>query len=318
MSEIVVATAYGGPEVLAVEDLPTPDPGPGEVRIAVRAAGVNPVDYKLYSGAFGADPANLPMRLGFEAAGVVTAVGADAAGPAGRISLGDEVIAFRAAGAYAAELVVSGSSVVAKPSTMSWEQAGGLMLTGATAVHALEAVGLRGSETVLIHGAAGGVGLTAVQLAVGRGATVLGTASSGKHDLLRELGAIPVAYGPGLADRVRAAAPQGVDAAIDCVGTDEAVDVSLELVRDRSRIATIAAFGRGAKAGIKLLGAGPGGDPGVQIRNAARLQLTEAVAAGRLRVFVANTYPLREAATAHREVMAGHTTGKIILLPSRV
>jgi NADPH:quinone reductase-like Zn-dependent oxidoreductase len=315
MSEVVVAAGYGGPEVLSMIDVPTPEPGGGEVRIAVRAAGVNPIDHKTYSGQFGTDPAKLPLRLGNEAAGVVTAVGTDATGPAGPIAVGDEVIAYPAPDAYAAELVVPASAVVPKPGKMPWEEAGGLMVTGVTAVHTLEAVGLREGETVLVHGGAGGVGHLAVQLAVGGGATVLATASPGKHDLLRELGAIPVAYGPGLADRVRAAAPQGIDAAVDTVGTDEAVDVSLELVPDRSRIATIAAFGRAHEAGIKLLGNGPGADPGTQIREAARLQLTEAVSVGRLRVLVAATYPLREATAAHRDSMTARTAGKIILLP---
>ncbi|MER6418461.1 NADP-dependent oxidoreductase [Streptomyces sp. NPDC001137] len=310
-----MASAYGGPEVLSVIDIAVPEPGPGQVRIAVRAAGVNPFDHKVYSGAFGTDPARLPMRLGTEAAGVVTAVGADATGPAGPVEVGDEVIAYRAPGAYAAELVVPASSVVPKPAGLSWEQAGGLMAAGVTAVHVLEAIGLGAGETVLIHGAAGGVGLTAVQLAVARGATVLATASPAKHELLRDLGAIPVAYGPGLADRVRAAAPEGVRAAADLVGTEEAVDVSVELVADRSRIATIVAFERGARAGIRLLGGGPGADPGTDIRDAARLHLTEAVAAGRLRVLIAGSHPLREAADAHRQIMTGHITGKIVLVP---
>ncbi|MBW8818618.1 MAG: NADP-dependent oxidoreductase [Streptomyces sp.] len=315
MSEAVVASAYGGPEVLSVIDVTVPEPGPGQVRIAVRAAGVNPFDHKMYSGAFGTDPAKLPMRLGAEAAGVVTAVGADATGPAGPVQVGDEVIAYRAPGAYAAELVVPASSVVPKPAGLSWEQAGGLMVVGATAVHVLEAISLSKDETVLIHGAAGGVGLIAVQLAVARGATVLGTASPARHELLRDLGAIPIAYGPGLADRVRAAAPEGVHAAADLVGTDEAVDVSVELVADRSRIATIAGFGRGAQAGIKLLGGSPGADAGTDVRDAARLQLTEAAEAGRLRVLIAGSHPLREAAAAHRQIMTGHTSGKVVLVP---
>ncbi len=315
MSEAVVASAYGGPEVLSVIDVTVPEPGPGQVRVAVRAAGVNPFDHKMYSGAFGTDPAKLPMRLGAEAAGVVTAVGADATGPAGPVQVGDEVIAYRAPGAYAAELVVPASSVVPKPAGLSWEQAGGLMVVGATAVHVLEAISLSKDETVLIHGAAGGVGLMAVQLAVARGATVLGTASPARHELLRDLGAIPIAYGPGLADRVRAAAPEGVHAAADLVGTDEAVDVSVELVADRSRVATIAGFGRGAQVGIKLLGGSPGADPGTDVRDAARLQLTEAVEAGRLRVLIAGSHPLREAAAAHRQIMTGHTSGKVVLVP---
>jgi len=315
MSEVVVASAYGNPEVLSVIDVAVPDPGPGQVRIAVRAAGVNPFDHKTYDGTFGTDPAKLPMRLGAEAAGVVTAVGAHATGPAGPVEVGDEVIAYRAPGAYAAELVVPASSVVPKPTALSWEQAGGLMVVGVTAAHVLDAIGLRKDESVLIHGAAGGVGLMAVQLAVAGGATVVGTASPGKHDMLRELGAIPIAYGPGLAGRVRAAAPEGVHAAADLVGTDEAGDVSVELVADRSRIATIAGFARGAQAGIKLLGGGPGADPGTEVRAAARLRLTEAAEAGRLNVLIAGSYRLHEAAAAHRQVMTGRTSGKIVLVP---
>jgi NADPH:quinone reductase len=315
MSKVVVATGYGGPEVLSVLDEPVAEPGPGQVRIAVRAAGVNPIDVKAYSGAFGTDASALPMHLGAEAAGVVTAVGPGASGAAGPVSVGDEVIAYRASGAYAADLIVPGASVVPKPATLPWDQAGGLLLTGATAVHTLEAVAVGADDTVLIHGASGGVGLFAVQLATARGATVIATASPAKHELLRELGAVPVAYGDGLAARVRAAAPGGVTAALDLIGTDEAVDVSIELVADRHRIATIAAFGRAPGLGIQLLGGGPGADPGDEIRAAARTQLTSAAAAGELRVFVARTYPLDDAAAAHRDILGGHTTGKIVLLP---
>ena len=315
MSQVVVATAFGGPEVLSVIDVPTPEPGPGEVRIAVRAIGVNPVDAKSYSGAFGTDPAALPKRIGSEAAGVVTAVGAGAAGPAGPITVGDEVIAFRAPGAYAAELLVPGEAVVPKPAGLPWEQAAGLLLTGVTAVHALETVSVGAGDTVLVHGGAGGVGLVTIQLAVGRGATVVATASPAKHELLARLGAIPVAYGEGLANRVRALAPDGVTAAIDTVGTDEAVDVSLALVPDRRRVVTIAAFARAPQEGIKLIGGGPGADPGDEIRSAARLKLTEAAGAGRLQVLVDRTYPLVEAAEAHREILAGHVTGKLVLIP---
>ncbi len=168
MPAVVIAAAFGGPEVLSVIDEPTGEPGPGEARIEVRATGVNPVDYKVYSGAFGTDPAQLPIRLGSEAAGVVTAVGADAVGPAGQIAAGDEVIAFRAPGAYAAELVVPAQALVPKPAALDWAQAGGLMLTGATAWHALVVTDTRDGDTVLIHGGSGGVGVMAVQLAVAR------------------------------------------------------------------------------------------------------------------------------------------------------
>lgn len=252
VSRAVVAAAYGGPEVLSVIDVPTPEPGPGEVRIQVRAAGVNPIDIKLYGGAMGHDPAALPKRLGFEVAGVVTAVGPDVAS----LQLGDEVIAWRVDGGYASDIIAPADVVVAKPANLGWPEAAGLLLTGSTAEHTLVAAGVGVGDTVLVHGAAGGVGQLIVQLAVGRGAKVIGTASPGSHELLRALGATPVAYGDGLAERVRELG--SVDAAIDTVGTDEAVDVSLELVADRGRIVTIAAFGRAHDVGIKLLGRRPG------------------------------------------------------------
>ena len=315
MSRVVVATAYGGPEVLAVVDEPLTAPGPGEARIEVRASGVNPVDYKTYSGSFGSDPGLLPLRLGLEAAGKVTAVGPEAVGPAGPVAVGDEVIAFRVSGGYAAELVVPARSLVPKPPVLGWAEASGLMLAGATAWHALVATAVGAGDTVLVHGAAGGVGLMALQLATERGATVVGTATPARHDLLREFGAIPVAYGDGLAGRVRVAAPHGVTAALDLVGTDEAVDVSLALVADRTRIATIAAARRGRELGIKVLGGSPGADPGTAIREAARLELARLAAQGRLRVLVVQSFPLENAADAHRLSMGGHVSGKIALIP---
>jgi NADPH:quinone reductase len=315
MSRVVVATAFGGPEVLSVVEEPTGVPGTGEALLEVRAAGINPADWKSASGAFGADPARLPLRLGYEAAGVVTAVGADAHGPAGPIQVGDEVIGWRLQGAYASELVVPAAALVPKPARLDWAQAAGLMLTGATAVHALTAVEAAAGDTVLVHGAAGGVGQMLVQLAVAAGARVVGTAGPSGADLVRRLGGEPVAYGDGLADRVRAVAPDGVSAAVDAVGTDEALDVSLELVPDRGRIATIANFSRGPAAGIKVLGAGPGADPGNEVRAAARLRLTALVEAGQLEVVVARTFPLDEVAAAFREGMTGHSHGKLVLIP---
>jgi NADPH:quinone reductase len=315
VSRVVVAPAYGGPEVLSVVDQPAGAPGPGEALLEVRAAGVNPADWKAYTGAFGTDPAKLPIRLGYEAAGVVAAVGEGAEGPAGPLSVGDEVIGFRLTGAYATELVVPAGSLVPRPAALSWEQAAGLMLTGATAVHALTAVRAGTGDTVLVHGAAGGVGLMLVQLAADAGARVLGTTGGSGAELVRRLGAEPVPYGDGLADRVRALAPEGVTAAVDAVGTDEALDVSLELVADRQRIATLANFARGPQAGIRVLGSGPGADPGTALRDAARLQLTRLAEAGRLQVVVAGTYPLDDVAAAHREGMTGHSHGKLVLVP---
>lgn len=308
VSRRVVAAAYGGPENLEVQEVALPDPGPGQARVTVRAAGVNPADVKSYRS--DGDPSRLPLPLGYEAAGVVVAVG-----PGASVSVGDEVIVFRTSGAYATDLVVDESTLTPKPPSLGWPEAAGLMLTGATATHALVATGVGSGDTVLVHGASGGVGLAAVQLAALRGARVIGTSSAGNHELLRDLGVEPVEYGEGLADRVRALAPDGVDAALDLVGTDEAMDVSLELVADRSRIASIANFSRAPREGIKLLGGGPGADPGNDVRDAARAELARLAGEGTLRVLVSATYPLADAADAHRQIASGHTTGKLVLLP---
>lgn len=309
-ARVVVATEFGGPEVLAVVDQQVPDPQADEVRLAVRAAGVNPIDVKVYSGSMGTDHSQLPRRLGSEAAGVVTAVGPDSG-----VAVGGEVIAFRAPGAYASELVAPGEAIVAKPAGLGWHEAAGLLLTGGTAVHTLTATSVGAGDAVLVHGGSGGVGLMAVQLAHLRGARVIATASERNHDLLRSLGAEPVVYGDGLLDRLRALAPDGVDVAIDTVGNDEAMDVSLALVGDRSRIATIANFDRAPREGVKLLGNGPGADPGQDIRYGAREELARLAASGELRVVVAGVFGFDDAAGAHRQVGSGHTTGKVILVP---
>jgi NADPH2:quinone reductase len=315
MATAIVATGFGGPEVLSVVDTEVRPPGPGEVTIQVKAAGVNPFDYKRYSGAFGRDPAALPIPLGFEVSGVVTAAAPGAAGPAGLVQVGDEVIARSIDGGYASAVTVAARYVVPKPAALGWEQAAGLLVTGGTAVHALAVTRVGPGDTVLIHGVSGGVGLTAAQIAIARGAHVIGTASTARHDQLKGYGVTPVAYGPGLAHRVTALAPHGVDAAIDTVGTDEAIDVSVALVKDPSRIVTIAGFARGAKAGIALIGGGPGADPGTDIRAKAWAELTSLTTAGKLDVVVAQTFPLTEAAAAHQLVATGHAGGKVILIP---
>jgi NADPH:quinone reductase-like Zn-dependent oxidoreductase len=304
MTISVRATGYGGPEVLAVLDVPVGEPGPGEVRVAMRAAGVNPIDYKLYSGMLGSDPAALPMPLGLEGAGVIEAVGPDVG-----LAVGTEVVVYPASGTYAAALVVPADSVLPKPAGLSFEEAAGLLLVGATAVHAIDATQVARGDNLLVHGAAGGVGLAVVQLAVRRGARVIGTASEGNHALLRELGAEPIAYGDGLADRVRALAPGGVDAALDLVGGPEALQVSLALVADRARIATIANFAASAQ-GVAVLG---GMGDQARLRAAARPELLRLAGEGTLKVRVAATYPLTDAAEAHRAIKQGHTVGKIVL-----
>lgn len=318
MAQVVKATAFGGPEVLAVVEEPVPAPGPGEVTIRVRAAAVNPIDYKLYSGMLGRDPATLPQRVGMELAGVVTAAGPDAVGPAGPLAPGDEVVAYRRdqPGACATEVTWEARYVMPKPVGLGFAEASGLLLAGSTAVHALTATGVRPGETLLLHGASGSVGRYAAQLARRDGVTVIGTASPAHHDDLRAYGVRPVAYGPGLAGRVRELAPDGVDAAIDAVGTDDAVDVSVELVADRARIATIAGLVRGAEAGIKVLGSAPGTtERGDEIRRESWPRLLDLAASGRLDTVVARTFPLAETARAHAFVAEGHPGGKVVLVP---
>jgi NADPH2:quinone reductase len=313
----IVAESYGGPEVLKLTETgAVPQPGPGEVTLEPRAIGVNPVDYKLYSGMFGKDPDALPLPVGLEAAGVVTAVGDDASGRGGPVSVGDEVIVHPVGGAYATRLNVPAENVVPKPAGLSWESAAGLLLAGGTAVHGLAVIGLREGDTVLVHGASGGVGQLAVQLAVAAGAKVLGTAGSDpeRQRLVAGYGATPLPYGPGLAGRVREAAPEGVRSALDTVGADEAVDVSLEVVPDPQRIVSTAAFGR-AEDGIKLIGSGPNADPGTVIRAGAWKQLVPLAERGALTVRVARTFPLAEAAEAHRFLAEGHPGGKVVLIP---
>lgn len=310
MAKVAVATQYGGPESATLIDQPTPEPGSGEVRVTVRAAGVNPIDYKVYSGLFGENPDRLPIRLGFEAAGVIDAVGPDVTD----FAVGDEVIGHPIPGASAEQVVAPASSFVRKPANIGWDEAAGLMLVGVTAVHALTVTDVKAGDTVLIHGA-GGVGLAAVQLAVARGARAIVTASPAKHEDLRALGGEPVAYGDGLLERVREIAPDGIDAAFDTVGSEEALDVSLALVADRGRIATIANFVGGAEAGIKVLGGGPGADPGTEIRAAAKSELADLAAAGRFKVIVDRTFPLADVADAHAYQASGHATGKVVLIP---
>ena len=311
MATAIVATAFGGPEVLESVETEARPPGPHEATVAIRAAAINPIDHKLYSGMFGSDPSSLPLPVGREAAGVVTAAGEGA-----DVAVGDEVIVYGGGvnGLFASEVTVPDAALTPKPAGLDWDRAAGLLLAGTTAEHTLTVVGAGPGDVVLIHGVAGSVGLVAAQRAIQRGARVIGTAAPGRHEALRAYGVEPVAYGEGLADRVRALAPDGVDAAIDTVGTDEAVDVSLELVPDRNRIVTVAAFGR-LGDGIRAVGGGPGADPGTEIRAAARPLLARLAADGELEVPVVATYPLSEAAEAMRVVQDGHAGGKVVLRP---
>jgi NADPH:quinone reductase-like Zn-dependent oxidoreductase len=311
VTRVVQPRDFGGPDQLETVEVDTPEPGEGEVRLAVRAIGVNPVDWKHYDGLHSRDPEDL-RTYGYEVAGVVEAVGPGVTAYA----VGDEVVAAQVPGnGYADQVVVPASGLIPKPANVAFEVAASVPVAGGTAYHALEATHVSAGDTVVAHGAAGGVGTLLVQLADQRGARVIATASPANHDYLRSLGAEPVAYGDGLAERVRALAPDGIDVAIDLVGSDEAVDTSLELVPDRDRVLTIAAFGRAPGLGIHLIGNGPGADPGVEVRQRGRAEVMRLLEDGTIDIPVERTYTLDEVADAHRASIAGHGRGKLVVVP---
>ena len=317
MSELaarqILAPRFGGPEVLEVVDIEVPPAGPGEVTIEVRAVGLNPADYKGFSGKTNPDPAQLPIRPGFEVAGVVSAIGADTELASGGGAVGDAVLAFRISGGYASFVTVPAKNVFAMPRALTFPAAANLLLAATTAADMLDAVQAAEGDTLLVHGASGAVGVSLLQQARLLGAHVIGTAAERRFEVVRDFGAQPVEYGPGLADRVRALAPGGVAAALDTVGTDEAVDVSLELVADHDRIVTIAAFQRAQRDGILFRG---GGNPdSVRFRNAVRQRLVDLAASGDLVVPVAQTFPLAKAGEALTLLAQGHAGGKLALIP---
>ncbi len=296
----VVIDEFGGPGVLHVADRELPEPGAGQVRVRVRAAGVNGIDGTIRSGAAQQMfPTQLPAVLGLEIAGTVDGVGPGVEG----LAAGDDVLGFADGGGYAEYALAT--TVAPKPAELGWTEAAALPVAAETALRVLGLLEVTQGDTLLIHGAAGGVGTVAVQLAVARGAIVIGTASEANHDHLRELGATPVLYGEGLVDRVRAAAPDGVDAVFDAAGRGALPD-SIGLRGGTSRIVTIAdpaAFG----LGIPFSGEAD--------RDAGDLaEVARQAGDGRLRVTVAETYSLEEAPAAHEAVATGHGRGKVVLL----
>jgi NADPH:quinone reductase-like Zn-dependent oxidoreductase len=299
----VLFAEYGGPEVLHVADVQEPHAGPGQLRIAVRAAGVNPVDWKVRSGAMREFmPVALPAIDGREAAGVVDEVGPDVTG----VAVGDEVFGFAVGGAAAERAVVDDFAL--KPAGLSWEAAAGLPVAVETSVRVFTVLGgVREGQTLLINGAAGGVGAVAVQLARARGARVIGTASERNHEFLRSLGAEPTTYGDGLVERVRALSPDGVDLAFDTAGRGGVPDL-VALTGDPARVATIADFGAAA-LGVKVTGGADSRAPDA-LGEAARL-----IQDGRLELPIAQTFSFSEAAEAHRVSEDGHVRGKLILIP---
>ena len=289
---------FGGPAVLEIVDLPDPHPGPGQVRIAVRAAGVNPSDWKKRKGLMDGE---LPQTMGHEAAGVVDELGEGVAD----VAVGDRVFGFSAEGAAQAELAVL-SYYAPIPPSLDFPGAAALPAAIETATRALDQLGV-GSSTLLINGASGSVGSAAVQLAVVRGARVIGIASPANHEYLRSLGAEPVVYGEGLVERVRALAPVGVDAALDVAGSGVLPEL-IELAGGPEHVVTIADFGGAQEHGVRF----SSGDAGRAVH--ALAGIGELIESGRFSLTVAQTFPLAEIAEAHRVSEDGHVRGKLVLL----
>lgn len=305
-----LARSWGPPAEWVLAEVDVPAPGPGEVTIRVVAAGVNPADAKHVAAP--RPGADLPVPIGYEVSGVLSAIGPGTSIGSGTASVGDEVVAFRVQGGWATELTVPAKDVFAKPAALSHAEAANLLLAGSTAAQMLEVTGVRRGETLLLHGASGAVGVSVLQQAALIGARVIGTASESSFDRVREFGGVPVAYGPGLRERVMEAAEGRVDAALDAVGTQEAVDVSLSLVVDRSRVVTIVAAARASTEGFRAIaGAQP---ESAAFRDSVRQHLLDLAADGRLRVPIARTFPLAEGREAIDLVMQGHPGGKVALI----
>ncbi|MFB7501669.1 NADP-dependent oxidoreductase [Streptomyces sp. NPDC056161] len=296
----IVFDRFGGTEVLHEADVDIPQPGPGQVRVQVRAAGVNALDGKIRSGALETVfPTPLPAVPGLEVAGVVDALGEGVEG----VRLGDEVLGWSDTGSYAQYALAT--TVAPKPDGLGWAEAVALPVAGETAERVLNMLGVTAGETVLIHGAAGAVGTLAVQLAAARGARVIGTAGPGNQEYVSSLGATGTLYGEGLAERVRSLAPKGVDAVFDVAGQG-ALEDSVALRGGTDRIVTIADF-RAHQLGVAFA-------DGPQDRSAGRLaDLAKSAAAGDLVTTVAAAYPLAEAAAAQQISDGGHVRGKLVL-----
>ncbi|CAL9478836.1 NADP-dependent oxidoreductase [Streptomyces sp. enrichment culture] len=292
---------YGDPTVLTVEEVPDPTPGPGEIRIRVAAASVNPVDWKVRSGAVrDLLPVDLPAVPGRDAVGRVDRIGEGVQG----VGVGDRVFGLGGVTGATAELAVL-SAWAPAPAAWSDEEAAGAALASVTALSGLKALGPLSGRTLLVEGAAGGVGGAAVELAVAAGATVIGTAGAHNHAFLTALGAVPTTYGAGLAERLAAVAPQGVDLVLDTAASGSLGEL-VEIAGDPSRVVTVSDHRNAGRLGVRVADAV--NDPAY---------LAEAAALGergRYTPRVERTYPLEEIAQAHAHSEGGHVRGKIVVV----
>ncbi len=297
--------AYGDVNVLGVVEVPVPEPGPGQVLVQVKAAGINPGEAKIREGLLHSRwPATFPSGEGSDLAGVVTQVGPSVTA----VAEGAEVIGYTDNRASHAEYAVANAThVTGRPAMVPWEVAGALYVAGCTAYAAVQAVSLAPGDTVVVAGAAGGVGSIAVQLARLAGATVIGVAAEPQHDWLRSKGVISVTYGDGVADRIRAAAP-AIDALIDTAG-DDYVQIALDLGAKPERIDTIVNFAAVGKYGVKAEGNAAGASARVLA------ELADLVAGGQLEVPIAASFPLEAVRDAYERLAQGHLLGKIVLVP---
>jgi NADPH:quinone reductase-like Zn-dependent oxidoreductase len=297
---------YGGIDVLRVVDVARPVPGPSEVLVRMKAAGINPGEAAIREGVL-ADrfPATFPSGEGSDLAGVVEEVG----GAVNNVAVGDEIIGFTDNRASHAELVVvEADHLVPRPARVPWEQAGALFVAGTTAYATVRAVSLTAGDTVVVSGAAGGVGSIAVQLARNVGARVLGLAGAANNAWLTDHGVIPIAYGDGVAKRIRATTGNRVDAFIDTFGGGY-VELALELGVAPDRIDTIIDFAAAAKHGVKTEGNSAAANAGVLAKLAGLIE------AGRLEIPIAKVYPLADVREAYQDLAQRHTRGKIVLVP---
>jgi NADPH:quinone reductase-like Zn-dependent oxidoreductase len=307
MTRAVRFDQYGGVDVLTVVDVSDPIAGPGQVVVAVKAAGINPGEAGIREGRLHERfPATFPSGEGSDLAGVVESVGDGVSA----FAPGDEVLGWvDTRSSHADRVLVDAANLVAKPAGLSWEVAGSLFVIGSTAWAAVRAVAIQSGDTVVVAGAAGGVGSLAVQLVKRKGALTIGLAGEANHAWLRNHGVVPVLYGDGVAQRIReAAGDTGIDAFIDLVGRGY-VDLALELGVAVDRIDTIADFAAISTHGVKGDGSAAGSRPEVMA------ELAGLIAGGELEVPIARTYPLEEVADAYGELELGHTHGKIVLIP---